>query len=180
MNSEEVFGNPAQFGLAAPSGVEPCTRKALTTTARSAHSRRRVRFLLRRGRRGLRLRGRDGQEPGPSCPRAALHAALHRQRRHVRPGPHHPCRSDRQRACLTRSSVCWRLLLLSETVWISPTCEPVKPHGRPFSDFRRRSLRVAAKRDLPLCSGIAMIPPPRPAFAGGKGSPCEKEKGRPP
>ena len=25
MNSEEVFGNPAQFGLAAPSGVEPCS-----------------------------------------------------------------------------------------------------------------------------------------------------------
>jgi hypothetical protein len=38
--------------------------------------------------------------------------------------------------------VCWLLLLLSETVWISPTCGPVKPHGRSISDLRRRSLRV--------------------------------------
>src|SRR5207249_2039363 len=31
--------------------------------------------------------------------------------------------------------------------------------------------------DLHLRSGIAIIPPPRPAFVGGKGSPCEKKKG---
>jgi CRP-like cAMP-binding protein len=28
-----------------------------------------------------------------------------------------------------------------------------------------------------LRSGIAIIPPPRPAFVGGQGSPCEKKKG---
>jgi hypothetical protein len=33
------------------------------------------------------------------------------------------------------------------------------------------------KPDLHLRSGIAIIPPPRPAFVGGKGSPCEKKKG---
>ena len=33
--------------------------------------------------------------------------------------------------------------------------------------------------DLHLRSGIAIIPPPRPAFVGGKGSPCEKNKGEP-
>jgi hypothetical protein len=33
------------------------------------------------------------------------------------------------------------------------------------------------KPDLPLRSGIAIISPPRPAFVGGKGSPCEKKKG---
>ena len=32
---------------------------------------------------------------------------------------------------------------------------------------------------FPLRSGIAIIPSPRPAFVGGKGSPCEREKGRP-
>ena len=30
--------------------------------------------------------------------------------------------------------------------------------------------------DLHLRIGIAMISPPRPAFVGGKGRPCEKEK----
>ena len=30
---------------------------------------------------------------------------------------------------------------------------------------------------FPLRSGIAIIPLPRPAFVGGKGSPCEKKKG---
>jgi hypothetical protein len=33
------------------------------------------------------------------------------------------------------------------------------------------------KPDLHLRSGIAIIPPPRPAFVGGKGGPREKEKG---
>jgi RNA polymerase sigma-70 factor, ECF subfamily len=44
--------------------------------------------------------GRDDQEPGPSCTHAALEAALNRQRRQVRPGPHDACRSDRGRARL--------------------------------------------------------------------------------
>jgi hypothetical protein len=33
------------------------------------------------------------------------------------------------------------------------------------------------KPDLHLRIGIAIIAPPRPAFVGGKGGPCEKEKG---
>jgi hypothetical protein len=45
-------------------------------------------------------RTRDDQEPGQSCPHAALEAALHRQRRQVRPGPHDACRSDLGRARL--------------------------------------------------------------------------------
>ena len=40
---------------------------------------RHVGFLLRRGSCDLRKRGRDDQEPGQSCPHAALEAALHRQ-----------------------------------------------------------------------------------------------------
>ena len=154
--------------------------EAAARPARGPASRRRVGLLLRGGGRDLRERGGDDQEPGQSCAHAALEAALHRQRRQVRPGPHDACRSDRGRARLIGSSTCWRLLLLSETVcWISPTCGPVKPHGRPFSDFRRRSLTVGPSEILPLRSGIAMILRLALPCAGGKGSPCEKEKGRP-
>src|SRR4029079_8761032 len=77
--------------------------------------------------------------------------------------------SDRQRACLTRSSVCWLLLLLSETVWISPTCGPVKPHGRSISDLRRRSLRVGAKRDLPFVQWNRYDRPASPCLCPGGG-----------
>jgi RNA polymerase sigma factor (sigma-70 family) len=54
----------------------------------------------RRGGCDLRERGRDGQEPGQSCPRASLEAALHRRRRQVRPRPHDACCSDCGRARL--------------------------------------------------------------------------------
>jgi hypothetical protein len=35
------------------------------------------------------------------------------------------------------------------------------------------AVRTSRIQDLPLRIGIAIIPPPRPAFVGGKGSPCE-------
>jgi hypothetical protein len=40
-----------------------------------------------------------------------------------------------------------------------------------------RSRTVRTSRIFHLRSGIAIIPLPRPAFVGGKGSPCEKKKG---
>jgi hypothetical protein len=40
-----------------------------------------------------------------------------------------------------------------------------------------RSRTVPTSRIFHLRSGIAIISPPRPAFVGGKGSPCEKKKG---
>jgi RNA polymerase sigma factor (sigma-70 family) len=62
--------------------------------------RRRVGLLLRGGGCDLQERGRHDQEPGQSRAHAALEAALHRQRRQVRPGSHDACRSDRGRARL--------------------------------------------------------------------------------
>jgi hypothetical protein len=68
---------------------------------------------------------------------------------------------------------------------ISGGYETVKCHwAYHFPNFRLRSRTVrncahdgTDKPDLHLRSGIAIIPPPRPAFVGGKGSPCEKKKG---
>jgi hypothetical protein len=53
-------------------------------------------LLLRGGRRHLRERGRDDQEPG----QAARGAALHRQRRQIRAGSNDACYSDPGRARL--------------------------------------------------------------------------------
>jgi hypothetical protein len=62
---------------------------------------------------------------------------------------------------------------------ISGGYETVKCHRA--CHFPNLRLRCAQERyqqaDLHLRSGIAIIPPPRPAFVGGKGSPCEKKKG---
>ena len=109
-------------------------------------------------------------------------SALHRQRRHVRPGPHDACRSERGRARLIgrEHALAVATSIRRRCVWILPTCRPVKPHGRPFFRFPTALPNGREKLDLPLRSGIAIVPPPRPAFVGGKGSPCEKEKGRPP
>ena len=69
---------------------------------------------------------------------------------------------------------------------ISGGYETVKCHWAcHFPNFRLRSherygtalTNGTDKPDLHLRSGIAIIPPPRPAFVGGKGSPCEKKKG---
>ncbi len=51
------------------------------------------------------------------------------------------------------------------------------PPGVPFPQFATALTNGTDKPDLHLRSGIAIIPPPRPAFVGGKGSPCEKKKG---
>ena len=53
------------------------------------------------------------------------------------------------------------------------------PPGVLFPQFPTALTNGTDKPDLHLRSGIAIIPPPRPAFVGGKGSPCEKEKGKP-
>jgi hypothetical protein len=53
------------------------------------------------------------------------------------------------------------------------------PPGMPFLQFPTALMDGTDKPDLYLRSGIAIIPPPRPAFVGGKGSPCEKKKGKP-
>ena len=62
---------------------------------------------------------------------------------------------------------------------ISGGYETVKCHRA--CHFPNLRLHCAQERyqqaDLHLRSGIAIIPPPRPAFVGGKGSPCEKKKG---
>ena len=69
---------------------------------------------------------------------------------------------------------------------ISGGYETVKCHWAcHFPNFRlhSRTVRNCAltngtdKPDLHLRSGIAIIPPSRPAFVGGKGSRCEKKKG---
>ena len=60
-------------------GIPQSARETDTGPARSAHSRRRFRLLLRGGGRHLRLRGGDDQEPGSSCPHEACGAALDRQ-----------------------------------------------------------------------------------------------------
>ena len=101
-------------------------------------------FSSRGGRGHLRGPGGDNQEPGQSCPHAALEVALHRQRRHVRPGQHDPCRSDRERAWLIGSSVRWRAL--------------------PIETVSYRRLPTGGPSQIFLCKvGIAMILPPRPA-----------------
>jgi hypothetical protein len=51
------------------------------------------------------------------------------------------------------------------------------PPGVPFPQFPTALTDGTDKPDLHLRSGIAIIPLPRPAFVGGKGSPCEKKKG---
>src|SRR6266436_2032368 len=51
------------------------------------------------------------------------------------------------------------------------------PPGVPFPQFATALTNGTDKPDLHLRSGIAIIPPPRPAFVGGKGSPCKKKKG---
>jgi hypothetical protein len=87
----------------------------------------------------------------------------------------------------------------------APTCS-VRPHDACYSDRRRARVIAAARFGgcslfprrgfgtlpvlwdgktppgvlFPLRSGIAIIPSPRPAFVGGKGSPCEKKQGMPP
>ncbi len=62
---------------------------------------------------------------------------------------------------------------------ISGGYETVKCHRA--CHFPNLRLHCAQERyqqaDLHLRSGIAIIPPPRPDFVGGKGSPCEKKKG---
>ena len=73
-----------------------------------------------------------------------LEAAFHRQRRHVRPGQHDPCRSDREQAWLTGSSVRRRMLPIEIGV------VSALPPGGPSQIF--------------LCAvGMAIIFPPRPA-----------------
>jgi hypothetical protein len=55
-----------------------------------------------------------------------------------------------------------------------------RPPGVLFPQFPTALTSVRNGRDKPdlhLRRGIAIILPPRPAFVGGKGSPCEKEKG---
>ena len=75
---------------------------------------------------------------------------------------------------LTGPQHLWRTLLLPETVfWTLPVLWDGKmPPGVLFPQF------PTARTPVFICAvEIAIIPPPRPAFVGGKGSPCEKEKG---
>ena len=103
-------------------------------------------------------RGGDDQEPGQSCPRAALEAALHRQRRHVRPGQHDPCRSDRERAWLTRQQ---RALADAADRDVGVVIGPLTP-WRPFPI--PTALPTVGPSQIFLCAvGIAIIFPPRPA-----------------
>jgi hypothetical protein len=53
------------------------------------------------------------------------------------------------------------------------------PPDVPFPQFATAFTDGTDKPDLHLRSGIAMIPPPRPAFVGGKGQPLREEKGEP-
>ena len=78
------------------------------------------------------------------------------------PGPHDACYSDRRRARLIAAARFGRMITFSKTgIWDTTGLWDGKtPPGVLF----------------PLRSGIAIIPSPRPAFVGGKGSPCEKRK----
>jgi CRP/FNR family transcriptional regulator, cyclic AMP receptor protein len=49
--------------------------------------------------------------------------------------------------------------------------------GAPFPQFATALTNGTDKPDLHLRSGIAIIPPPRPAFVGGKRQPLQEEKG---
>ena len=61
---------------------------------------------------------------------------------------------------------------------ISGGYETVKCHRAcHFPNLRLRSRTARTSQIFIFRSGIAIIPPPRPAFVGGKGSPCEKKKG---
>jgi hypothetical protein len=61
---------------------------------------------------------------------------------------------------------------------VTASYETVKSHRAcHFPNFPTALTDGTDKPDLHLRSGIAIIPPPRPAFVGGKGSPCEKKKG---
>jgi hypothetical protein len=98
--------------------------------------------------------------------RQSENATRRRQRRQIRPGSHDACRSDWQQPAL---AVATRGVLHGvdgkmPPVVLSPQFQPPLPNGRDTPDLHLRS-------------GIAIIPPPRPAFVGGKGSPCEKKKG---
>jgi len=57
--------------------------------------------------------------------------------------------------------------------WGIQALEPARLFGGTRAGARKPDLHID------LRSGIAIIPPPRPAFVGGKGSPCEKQKGKP-
>ena len=46
-----------------------------------------------------------------------------------------------------------------------------------FASIEGASRATFTKSCVPLRRGIVIIPLPRPAFVGGKGSPCEKKKG---
>ena len=132
----------------------PQPREALVLVGASA--------LLRGGRRCLRLRGRDDQEPGTSCAQTARRAALHRPRRHVRSGPHDACYSDRRRA------------------WLSPPRALADVHF--FQDGDLGHYRCCGTVNAPG-SAISFAqwnrdnPPASPFLVRGTGSPCEKEKG---
>src|SRR5260370_37601157 len=62
------------------------TRQVAAASAGSADPRRGIGLLLRGGRRHLRLRGGNGQEPGPSCAHPAVKTPLHHRRARLRPG----------------------------------------------------------------------------------------------
>jgi hypothetical protein len=53
------------------------------------------------------------------------------------------------------------------------------PPGVPFPQFATALTNGTDKPDLSLAqwNRYNPPPPPRPAFVGGKGSPCEKKKG---
>src|SRR5262249_33545783 len=68
-------------------GVSRGTREAPSRPAGSPDSRRRVGVLLRGGRRDLRLRRRNDQEPGQPCPRPPRRHAVDREHGRFRPRP---------------------------------------------------------------------------------------------
>ena len=101
--AESLTSHPEQYGRVEFGNFAWRLQRCRPASARLCFSSVR-RASLRGGGCDLRVRGRNDQEPGLSGPHAALEAALHRQRRHVRPGPHDAWRSGRGRA---RFPFCW-------------------------------------------------------------------------
>jgi hypothetical protein len=83
-------------------------------------------------------------------------------------GPDHMTRAVRMAAARVSGCYSWCVARCCGTVKCHPEC------------YLPISTALTTGRDTPdlhLRSGIAIIPPPRPAFVGGEGSPCEKKNG---
>ena len=123
------------------------------------------------------------------CTHTARGAALHRQRQQIRPGSHDACYSDRGRARLIGRRTLWRMFTFSKTGWTLAVWDgkrfghyrvlldgTMPPGGAIFPNFRPLPLTDGQAGASFAQGNRAIIPPPRPAFVGGKGSPCEEEK----